>query len=114
MQVYAELPDFTSFNPALTFHKWAAVEVSSVEQIPAGMETFTIPGGQYAVFVHRGGPGNAANTFGYIFGTWLPSSGFVLDHRPHFEILGEKYKNNNPSSEEEIWIPVKPKDPFGK
>jgi AraC family transcriptional regulator len=32
-----------------------------------------------------------------------------LDNRPHFEILGEKYKQGSPDSEEEIWIPVKEK-----
>jgi len=28
---------------------------------------------------------------------------------PRIEILGEKYRNNDPDSEEEIWIPVKAK-----
>jgi AraC family transcriptional regulator len=32
-----------------------------------------------------------------------------LDDRPHFEVLGEKYKNNDPTSEKEIWIPILPK-----
>lgn len=27
----------------------------------------------------------------------------------HFEIIGERHKNNDNDSEEEIWIPVKPK-----
>jgi AraC family transcriptional regulator len=31
-----------------------------------------------------------------------------LDQRPHVEVMGEKYKNNDPDSEEEIWIPIKP------
>lgn len=44
----------------------------------------------------------------YIYGSWLPNSTeYARDNRPHFEILGEKYKNNDPESEEEIWIPVK-------
>ncbi|MGK2861531.1 MAG: GyrI-like domain-containing protein [Chitinophagaceae bacterium] len=47
--------------------------------------------------------------FSYIFNTWLPPSGYDLDNRPHFEILGEKYKNDDPLSEEEIWIPIKQK-----
>ena len=34
---------------------------------------------------------------------------YTLDDRPHFEILGEKYKNQDPDSEEELWIPIKPK-----
>jgi len=37
----------------------------------------------------------------------LPNSDYELDNRPHFEILGKKYKNNSADSEEEIWIPVK-------
>ena len=40
------------------------------------------------------------------FETWLPAYGFVLANRPHFEVLGAKYKNNDPASEEEIWIPI--------
>jgi AraC family transcriptional regulator len=41
------------------------------------------------------------------FSTWLPDSEYRLDVRPHFEVLGEKYKNDDPESEEEIWIPIK-------
>jgi AraC family transcriptional regulator len=37
----------------------------------------------------------------------LPASGYELDDRPHFEILGERYKNNDPDSEEELWFPVR-------
>jgi len=32
-----------------------------------------------------------------------------LDDRPHFEVLGDKYKNADPDSEEEIWIPIRTK-----
>jgi AraC family transcriptional regulator len=39
----------------------------------------------------------------------LPNSAYELDDREHFELLGEKYKNNDPNSEEEIWIPIRPK-----
>lgn len=32
----------------------------------------------------------------------------LVEYKPnHFEILGEKYKNNDPLSEEDIWIPIK-------
>ncbi|WP_339791455.1 GyrI-like domain-containing protein [uncultured Imperialibacter sp.] len=47
--------------------------------------------------------------FEYIFGTWLPASAYDLDDRPHFEVLGDNYKNNDPTSEEEIWIPIRPR-----
>ncbi len=97
---------FTDFKPSNEFERWAAMEVSSFDQIPEGMESFVLPSGHYAVFSYQGL--STDNTiFKYIFETWLPNSGYELDDRPHFERLGKKYKNNDPNSEEEIWIPVK-------
>lgn len=97
---------FANFNPANEFERWAAVEVADFHNVPEALETYALPGGLYAVFHYKGL--NTDNTiFQYILGTWLPSSDYVLDDRPHFEVLGEKYKNNDPESEEEIWIPVK-------
>lgn len=107
MQVYGDAFDFSAFNPNATFEKWAAAEVTDFENVPQDMETFTIPQGLYAVFLHKGAASEGQKTFSYIFGTWLPGSGYTLDNRPHFEILGEKYKNDDPDSEEEIWIPLK-------
>lgn len=31
---------------------------------------------------------------------------FEVDERPRFEVLGKKYRNNDETSEEEIWIPI--------
>lgn len=95
-------------DPRQEFDKWAAVEVSNFEQVPEGMESFVLKEGLYAVFDYKGL--NTDNgVFLYIFTEWLPNSSYKLDDRPHFEILGDKYKNNDPESEEEIWIPVQPK-----
>ena len=41
--------------------------------------------------------------------TEKPNSDYKPDDRPHFELLGAKYKNDDPDSEEEIWIPIKRK-----
>lgn len=109
MQVYDPSFDFQNFNLAAEFDKWAVVEVSDFGTIPNGMESLILPGGLYAVFIHKGPASEGERTFRYIFGTWLPASDFVLDNRPHFEILGENYKPDSPDSEEEIWIPVKNK-----
>ena len=100
---------FNDFNPTAEFEKWAAVEVTDFDDVPGGMEPFILPAGLYAVFLYQGAASGAAKAFRYIFGTWLPDSGYLLDDRPHFEILGEKYKNEDPGSEEELWIPVKRK-----
>lgn len=109
IQVYDSLNYFQTFNLSAEFLKWAAVEISDESTKPAGMDILHLPEGLYAVFIHKGGPQTAHMTFQYIFQQWLPKSDYNLDHRPHFEVLGEKYKNDDPDSEEEIWIPVKAK-----
>jgi len=109
LQNYDNSFDFKNFNPDAVFEKWAAVEVADFNSIPDGMESYLLTSGLYAVFIHKGAANEGAKTFQYIFGTWLPASDYLLDNRPHFEVLGGKYKNDDPSSEEEIWIPIKRK-----
>lgn len=106
LQVYDGVLQLNPFDPSKAFTKWAAVEVNQVDEVPEGMEQFTLPAGRYAVFHYKGSSADPS-IFEYIFGTWLPASGYQLDDRPHFEVLGEKYKNNDPISEEDIWIPIK-------
>jgi len=105
LQVYDE-DYFQQFSPTREFEKWALTEVKNFSVIPDEMEPFELPGGLYAVFQHKG---MGTEIFQFIFQEWLPKSGYTLDNRPHFEILGEKYKQGSPDSEEEIWIPVKQK-----
>ena len=105
MQIYPE-GYFQNFNPTIEFTKWACKEVNYLDTIPEGMESITIPEGDYAIFHYKGMPGDPS-IFKYIFSEWLPKSNYQLDNRPHFEVLGSKYKQGSPNSEEEIWIPVR-------
>lgn len=100
------------FNPFIietVFEKWACVEVESLDNTPDGMEALTIPGGLYAVFIFKGIAADAPAFFRNIFTGWLPNSEYLLDDRPHFEVLSDKYKRDDPASEEEVWLPVKQK-----
>jgi len=97
---------YSNFNPTNIFTKWALLEVSDFVNIPNNMKSFILKSGLYAVFDYKG-LSTDKRVFNYIYETWLPNSCYFVDTRPHFEILGEKYKNNDPNSEEEIWIPVK-------
>jgi AraC family transcriptional regulator len=106
IRVYEQSSDIGDSNKE--FEKWAAIEVSNFNAVPDGMETFVLAEGLYAVFLYRGSSADHG-IYQYIYGTWLPDSNYNLDNRPHFEIMGEKYKNADPASEEEIWIPIKPK-----
>jgi arsenate reductase len=105
LQVYDPSLDFRTFNLETPFEKWALTEVTSFENIPEGMEAFTLEAGLYAVFIHRGL--DFQPTFQRIFYEWLPNSSYALDQRPHFELLGSKYKNGSADSEEEVWVPIK-------
>ncbi|HXB39910.1 MAG TPA: GyrI-like domain-containing protein [Bacteroidia bacterium] len=100
---------FASFNPEKEFDKWACVEVTDYNSIPDKMKMLVVPQGLYAVFLHKGSASEGVKTYRYIFETWLPGSGYTLANRPHFAVMGAKYKSEDPSSEEEIWIPVNAK-----
>jgi len=82
------------------------MEVSTIENMPSQMQSFTLEGGMYAVFDYKGSSDNHS-IFEFIFKQWIPNSNYKLDNRPHFEILGKNYKNKDENSEEQLWIPIK-------
>ncbi len=96
---------FKSFQPDRPFTKWALAQVSAPTQSNE-LENISVHG-LYAVFTYRGQPAEFGAAIQQIFTRWLPKTDYELDHRPHFEWLGDKYKHNDPLSEEEIWIPVR-------
>lgn len=106
MQVYPTDFDFAFRDLHQPFVKWAAAEVTDWNSVPEGMERFSLPGGLYAVF-HDRGLNTDPRIFQYIFGEWLPASDYEIDDRPHFEVLGEMYRNNDPDSEEDIYVPIR-------
>lgn len=109
VRVYGGDFDANIDNPSLYFKKWAAVEVKDLDNVPEGMGTIILEKGLYAVF-HYTGPSTDPSIYEYIFTEWLPNSAYKIDNRPFFEVMGEKYKNNDPDSEEDIYIPVSLKD----
>lgn len=100
-------PENFSFGPHELFDKWAVAPVTDFNFVPNDFESLVIEEGLYAVFLYKGDVSTVAQFFNQIYTVWLPNSGYQLDNRPQFELLGEKYKNNDPNSEEEIWIPIK-------
>ncbi|MCC1484642.1 GyrI-like domain-containing protein [Winogradskyella immobilis] len=98
-----EYSDFKNFDAS--FNIWASVEVSDIELIPEGMHAFAIPEGTYAVFLQKGM--DAGATYQGIMTEWLPSSGYAIDDRPHFQVMGDKYKNGSEDSEEDFYVPIK-------
>ena len=100
---------FNTFDPVKEFEKYAAVEVKDIGSIPINMESIIVPAGKYAAFLSIGTHQESLGLLKYIFTVWLPASEYLLDGRPHFEVMGDKYKKDDPDSEEEIYIPIKSK-----
>ena len=67
-----------------------------------------ISGGLYAIFIQKGM--NAGATYQRIMSEWLPNSGYKIDDRPHFQLMGDKYKNGSPDSEEDFYVPIRLKN----
>jgi AraC family transcriptional regulator len=109
VEIYSDTAFFEHFNPMKEFEKWAAIEVTDFAAIPDGMDKLIIPKGKYAVFHYKGKPSEAEATFRFIYGSWLPNSKHAMDDRPYFAKMGEKYKGEDPDSEEEFWIPIREK-----
>lgn len=107
VQIY---PDTVAFNKDMVFEKWAAVEVSHLNVIPDGMESYTLQGGLYAVFIYKGIAADFMNTYQLIFSEWLPNSPYIFDNREQFEVMDEHYRPDDPQATEEVWIPIKAKE----
>ncbi|MEO9966602.1 MAG: GyrI-like domain-containing protein [Reichenbachiella sp.] len=107
LQVFNQGFDWYSADEHTSFTKWATMEVSKVEGVPDGMKQFDLVGGKYAVFTHKGLASDFPITLQYILQEWLPNSEYDPDYsRPQYEVLGDKYINQDPNSEEEIWFPI--------
>jgi len=99
---------FDSFTDETEFESLACFEVSSFDYVPAGMVTRTIPKNRYAVFTHKGELANLRETYGYIYGTWLPGSGYGLVKEGYdFELYDERFDPaDQKNSETDIYIPI--------
>ena len=94
-----------------SFDYMAAVPVSNFDEVPDGMTARTIPPHRYAVFTHKMGSDTIHNdlqkTVQYIWGTWLPNSGYEHDRVPDFELYDERMNPETGEGEFDLYIPVK-------
>ena len=91
--------------------KWfylAAVEVTTLDEIPVQLVGKILPANRYAVFTHQGKlPGQIAETFRYIYGEWLPSSGYKQAAPYYLERYDTRFKGpDNEESHTDICIPI--------
>lgn len=96
------------------FDYYAAVKVTGASKVPPELEHLDIPAQTYAVFTHKVKNPNLSQdlppTFQYIWGTWLPNSGYDHAGGPDFEFYDARFTPNGPNGpagEIDIYVPVK-------
>ncbi len=90
-----------------TFIYVAAVAVENADHVPQGMVVCDIPAATFAVFTHKGPILNIKHTCEYIWGTWLPESGYELNDIPDFELYDSRFDPQTGSGEVDIYVPIK-------
>lgn len=103
------------FNPHLSsLEETVSFEVRDFSFIPEGMVTKVLKPQTYLVFTHKGllfamenGKCSLEKTYENIYFETLPKSGYRVDHAFNFEYYDERFKHEDPSSEFDIYIPIK-------
>lgn len=96
------MPDITDESE---FVYITCIEVDKFISIPKGMITKVIPPSKYAVFTHRGSMEELRSTYNYIYGAWLPYSGYELAELDTIELYDSRAYNFE--YEFDIYIPIK-------
>ena len=91
-----------SFDQMSRLDYKAGVSVETADVLPEGMSRWNVPANTYAVFETT--LPTIGDTFGYIYNTWLPASGYRQAAGPYFERYGDTFSPDNPSLS--IYIPV--------
>lgn len=85
----------------------AGIGVSSEEEIPQGMEVWSVTHSKYAVFTHYGSVEGLGETYKAIYSDWLPNSGYEAVFTKDFEMYDQDFKPGQKESKMYIYIPIK-------
>jgi len=85
----------------------AGIELAPGAAPPADMSQVAVPAGDYAVFEFPFG--DIGKAYPFIFGTWLPASGYEQDARPLLERYGTDFCPDHPASPMQVRVPVRPR-----
>jgi AraC family transcriptional regulator len=107
MGVPLDDPDVT---PKDKCRYYAAVAVNDRAEPDGRVGLMTLRGGPYAVGRFTGGADVFKEAYGYMYGEWLPRSGWQPDDAPAFEsYLGQPSgTEKNPRFVFDLYVPVKP------
>ena len=88
------------------YHYFVGMEIKEAVELPETLELHKVPGGHFAVFDYVGDIAGIGAAYGYIFGEWLASSGYIPAQGEMFELYDNRFAGDSDKSVVEIWIPV--------
>lgn len=83
----------------------AGFKVSRAEDVPAGLVSWEVPAGPYAVFTTT--LPKLGETFQHAYRTWMPEAGYRPTGDPDFEVYDESFNPAVPNSEFEAYVPIR-------
>ena len=92
--------------PEAGFTYVAAVEVSHIDDVPAGLVALTVPASRYAVFTHAGHISRLPDTVKQIWGDWLPAAPYRHVAAPDFELYDERWDPATGEGDIDVWVPI--------
>ena len=109
-EIYGIL-DFSEEEPNSGWFHWiAAAEVSDLAGLPDGFVGREYPTLLYAVATYRGTVEGLPNVFDEMYQRWLPHSPYESAAPFAFQLYGDRYRGPfDPSSEIDVFFPVRPK-----
>ena len=91
---------------SFSFTYFAGYEVTDIGTVPGGMVVHVAPASKYAKFSHFGPLENLTQTYSYIYGGWLPQSGYKEGTGNELELYNELFNPEGDDSEMFIFIPI--------
>lgn len=106
LTVYHDDPEITAPDRLRTS---VCITVPEDTEVDGGIGKMTIPAGKYALARFELTPSDYQQAWDWVYGTWLPQSGFVPDDRPCFELYPpESMTHPEGKTVVDICVPVKP------
>lgn len=103
--IYHDDPEITEENKLRIS---VCVTVPEDTVVDGDIGKMKIPGGKYALAKFTLTAADFSEAWKWVYGTWLPESGYVPDDRPCFELYSENCKLPEGKMAVDICVPVRP------
>ncbi|WP_128896555.1 helix-turn-helix domain-containing protein [Longirhabdus pacifica] len=98
------------FKLELEFEYTAGVSQPLQTRANDTLSSVTVPGSKYVVFYHRGSVADILHSYPYIYGAFIPSSNYILNHTYNIEVYGPNWSEHKGSHDViQLLIPVQSK-----